>query len=247
MPLIALHIISDLRTQSSLGGHMIPVLICKTRDTEVCWKGSQWALSTMAANLFLVFDHLAHLQFILTHTGARSPDTQLWWNVFPTGQSKMNGMKIWDHWALPPKEPSCQMTNIIDCNFLTFLCGDWVDRYSTFIIPYPGTLETCFRRKKGQVVYTTSFSTFLFNVYLFLSIWVFPKIGVPQNGWFMLENPIKMDDLGVPLFSETSIYHSVQCVRPLPRTDGLGLSDVDASRRMLWVSIQFESMLLSHR
>ena len=37
-------------------------------------------------------------------------------------------------------------------------------------------------------------------------IWGFPKMGVPQNGRFLMENPMKMDDLGIPLFQEATIW-----------------------------------------
>ena len=50
------------------------------------------------------------------------------------------------------------------------------------------------------------------NLYIYIYyiyIWVFPRIVVPQNGWFTMENRIKMDDLrATPYFRKQSyIYH----------------------------------------
>ena len=49
----------------------------------------------------------------------------------------------------------------------------------------------------------------LLVVYVYVCIYIYmgvSKIGVPQNGWFMMENPLKVDALEVPLFLETLIY-----------------------------------------
>ena len=83
-----------------------------------------------------------------------------------------------------------------------------------------GAAYTCPQTKKTRASSTLLPSTImlpklqrfkkrnLLNVKSYEAIWVFPKIVVPQNGWFIRENPIKMDDLGIPLFLETPIWSS---------------------------------------
>ena len=67
--------------------------------------------------------------------------------------------------------------------------------------------EPLFRRCFGVLKVSKSQTKPLLRgaqVFFMIGIWVFPKIGV---GWFIIQNPIKMDDFGgnTPIFGNIHI------------------------------------------
>ena len=64
--------------------------------------------------------------------------------------------------------------------------------------------------------------------------YVFPKIGVPQNGWFIMEPPIKMDDLG-----GTTIFGNIHT---FPRSLS-NHSQIIATCLLWWVLLQMAPCL----
>ena len=82
----------------------------------------------------------------------------------------------------------------VNGNFNSDCCHDTTSTTSTTAT----TLQTGFRRNTGKNTHDFKLTRVV--------LWVFPKIRVPQNGWFTMKNLMKMDDLGEnPLFSETPI------------------------------------------
>ena len=63
-------------------------------------------------------------------------------------------------------------------------------------------------RQGPRYIYLPTFGLNLWKI----TMWVFPKIGVPQNGWFIRENLIRTDDLGgkTPILGNTHI--KFQCL-----------------------------------
>ena len=79
--------------------------------------------------------------------------------------------------------------------------------FQTIFLGYPGSSHVY--QWDEEVDHFVAFLNFL--LVGFSAIWEFPKIGVPPKRIVYNGKPIKMDDLGIPLFLETPILPCWQC------------------------------------
>ena len=90
-----------------------------------------------------------------------------------------------------------------------------MENHQPFILPTKIHLRLSLLVKNFQTVLPGLGSTnFLStNSWAIHPIWVFPIIGVPQNGWFIMENIIRMGGFGgTPIFGNTHIVPlSLRC------------------------------------
>ena len=57
-----------------------------------------------------------------------------------------------------------------------------------------------------KVYVKTNYDNYLYKK-VYIGLWLFPEMGVPQNGWLLIENLAKIDDdWGYPNFLEPPTY-----------------------------------------
>ena len=92
------------------------------------------------------------------------------------------------------------------CFFFDLNCG----LFTLFFFPDKSSEARFLNKFPAQL----TFSYFIYSTLeSHFYIWVFPKIGVPQNGWFLLKKLIKMDDLGYHCFRKHP--YSTFALRPV--------------------------------